>query len=428
MQVRRPALGGRSFSAGHLRPLLADCLQGGGVSRTNDLIKTTKEWRQAAVLEYASSPLFCAPARGDVDGGARAWGEKVHRGNASLVGWSGAANDDQSAEGRCRLGYVIGMTSATLNVPCHTAQWTPKFSGKLVRGSLGGEVCAFSEMSGLLPLPREYYEPLAGASPGMISFEYCESLLARPKNRKAVAELFFVRRFLGIQQSLEDGVLDNAYWLPGLGNPADGLTGVKSGSVFGLVGSGGIVSGSPATVLRYRLQGRRRGVMVFPPLRRPSGFFSCSIYIRAGLFAANSFFLVRASSGDFPLHFLPVALLCKVAHDVAQLGQRIRADALGSLGASLVIQPRTSAYGPGYPLALFALPREHLGIRGFPVCNSPPACGLCRHKIPVRLLEMGSSLGSRLSTRPELEARQPHWQRQRGLPAYAPGGTVFHRT
>ena len=60
------------------------------------------------------------------------------------------------------------------------------------------------------PFPRECYEPIAGASPGMISSEDCESLFARPKNRKAITELFSVCRFLGIQQSLEDGVLDNA--------------------------------------------------------------------------------------------------------------------------------------------------------------------------------------------------------------------------
>ena len=37
-----------------------------------------------------------------------------------------------------------------------------------------------------------------------------------------------MRHFLGIQQTLENGDLDNVYWLLGLGNPAGGTTKIKS--------------------------------------------------------------------------------------------------------------------------------------------------------------------------------------------------------
>ena len=42
------------------------------------------------------------------------------------------------------------------------------------------------------------------------------------------AEKFLVRRFSGSKQALEEGDLDNAFWLPGAENPADGLTKVRS--------------------------------------------------------------------------------------------------------------------------------------------------------------------------------------------------------
>ena len=52
----------------------------------------------------------------------------------------------------------------------------------------------------------------------------CESLFTHLKNKKMVTEKYLVRHFLSIQQFIEEGDLDNAYWLPGTENPADGLT------------------------------------------------------------------------------------------------------------------------------------------------------------------------------------------------------------
>ena len=43
-----------------------------------------------------------------------------------------------------------------------------------------------------------------------------------------VTEKYLVRHFLSIQQFLEDGELENVYWIPGTENPADGLTKLRS--------------------------------------------------------------------------------------------------------------------------------------------------------------------------------------------------------
>ena len=74
----------------------------------------------------------------------------------------------------------------------------------------------------------------------MLGLEDCGSLLDNREKRGAIAEEYPARRFLGIQQTLEGGGLGNAYWIPGLENPAAGLTEVKSdfAPLLGLLGSG----------------------------------------------------------------------------------------------------------------------------------------------------------------------------------------------
>ena len=62
----------------------------------------------------------------------------------------------------------------------------------------------------------------------MVRLEDCESLFTYLKTKKLTAEKYLVRRFLSIQQALGGGDLENAYWLPGAENPADGLTRVRS--------------------------------------------------------------------------------------------------------------------------------------------------------------------------------------------------------
>ena len=45
---------------------------------------------------------------------------------------------------------------------------------------------------------------------------------------ESITEKFLARRFLSIQQALEEKELDNAYWIPGKENRADGLTKLRS--------------------------------------------------------------------------------------------------------------------------------------------------------------------------------------------------------
>ena len=80
-------------------------------------------------------------------------------------------------------------------------------------------------------LLEEFYEPFADLSPDLLGFVDCESLFSHLKKQKMIAEKFLARHFLAIQQAAESGDLANVYWVPGLENPADSLTKVKSDMV-----------------------------------------------------------------------------------------------------------------------------------------------------------------------------------------------------
>ena len=115
-------------------------LQGSDIYRINALIKNVKLDQPRAILKYTSSsfPLFPAGERGR----PRSNGERLHNGTLSLVGWSDAAYGDLSQNGKCRLGYLIGVMFSSLSGPCHILQWTSKFTRELVKSSLGGgSVC-----------------------------------------------------------------------------------------------------------------------------------------------------------------------------------------------------------------------------------------------------------------------------------------------
>ena len=201
--------------------------QGSDIYRINELAKTVAEWQQAAVLKYASLPQSGAPASGDVEGRMRGRGETIHRGSMSFVGHSDAVHGDQSAAAKCRLGCVRGLTSFTLNGPCHIIQWASKITRKSVETSLGGQVYAFSEMGDRVTLPGELYDPCADMSPGMIRFGHCGRLFIRLEQEKTFAQNYVARHLLGTQQSSGNSELDNAYRLPGTEQRAAGLTKVK---------------------------------------------------------------------------------------------------------------------------------------------------------------------------------------------------------
>ena len=129
---------------------------------------------------------------------------------------------------KCRLGYGFGLMSSTLCGPCHIVQWASKFTRKLVKSSLGGEVCAFSEMLDYMSMLRGFYGHFADVYPGMVGLEDCESLFAHLRRKKMTTEKSLGRQLLAIQQAIEMKELGNVYWIPGLENPAGGLTRLKS--------------------------------------------------------------------------------------------------------------------------------------------------------------------------------------------------------
>ena len=83
-----------------------------------------------------------------------------------LAGWSDAAFGTHSQDGRCRLGYLIGLTSSTLTGSVHIPQWTSKFTRKHVTSSLGGEIFDLSEMWGHMDMIREFFAALGHAKLG----------------------------------------------------------------------------------------------------------------------------------------------------------------------------------------------------------------------------------------------------------------------
>ena len=92
------------------------------IYRINDLIKTVKKWQGECAMKYfaglakrARRSLSC------LDGG---WGKPrpIHEDTMLLVGWSDAAFGTLAKDGRCRLGYIIGLMSSTLTGPVHILQ------------------------------------------------------------------------------------------------------------------------------------------------------------------------------------------------------------------------------------------------------------------------------------------------------------------
>ena len=129
----------------------ADSTRGRDIYRINDLAKTVKEGQQGTVSIYAPPPPCGVSDRGGTDGRMRAGGAKFIPGvrNAGCgsgpgampqAGWSDAACGDRSAEGKCGLGYVIGLTPSTLYGPCHIAQLPSQFTRGLVKSGHSGEV------------------------------------------------------------------------------------------------------------------------------------------------------------------------------------------------------------------------------------------------------------------------------------------------
>ena len=107
--------------------------------------------------------------------------------------------------------------------PHHILRWTSKFTRRLVGSGLGRGASALSEIARHVAPLRGIYSPFLGAPPVMVGMEERGSHFVRLRNETMVSEKYSMRRCLRFQQSLEDGDLDNVYWLPGLADPADGV-------------------------------------------------------------------------------------------------------------------------------------------------------------------------------------------------------------
>ena len=121
-ELRLAATGSRPDTCARFARIASrtNALRGSYVCRTNVLGWVADEWQPATALKYASSSHPWEPLGwGDkVQGALRKRGERFHGDSMTLAGWPDAAYGDQSAEGKCRLGYVIGWMSSTLKGPC----------------------------------------------------------------------------------------------------------------------------------------------------------------------------------------------------------------------------------------------------------------------------------------------------------------------
>ena len=76
--------------------------------------------------------------------------------------------------------------------------------------------------------PRDFYGRSADPYPDMVGLENCKSLFTHMKKTKMIKGKFLARHFVAIQRAIEIQELDNAHWVPGRENPADGLTKLDS--------------------------------------------------------------------------------------------------------------------------------------------------------------------------------------------------------
>ena len=133
-ELRRLATASRPDICDRLAQLASKVndIQGSDIYRINALNKTAKIGQPRTVLKYASSPFLLFLSETDSRGRRRTRGEKVHGGTTSLVGWSDADFGDLPQNGKCRVGYLIGLTSSPLTGPCRVLRWTSEFTRKLV--------------------------------------------------------------------------------------------------------------------------------------------------------------------------------------------------------------------------------------------------------------------------------------------------------
>ena len=198
------------------------------IYRIDALIKIEKRWQSGRALKYHAGlprPARCALSCPD-DG----WGKPrpIHEGTMMLVGWSDAAFGTHAQDGRCRLGYIIGLMASALAGQVHILQWTSKFTRKHVRGFLGCGIFALSEMWGHVGVISEFFLTLGREEIRSYKLIDCESSLPYLRTWCLGAANFLTRHFRSISDALASGGIGNVAWAPGAENSADGLTKVTS--------------------------------------------------------------------------------------------------------------------------------------------------------------------------------------------------------
>ena len=188
--------------------------------------------------------------------------EEARCSTMTLAGWSDSAFGDQTSEGRCRLGCVIGPVSSTFRGPRHTLQWPSKFAKKLMKSSPWGEVYASCEMIGHVALRRNPLPPCVGASTGMAGKEDCGDLSAHLRRGVSRAQFCW-----GIQRALGNVEPGNVFWFPGSENPGGGLIEVESDvSAFSRLLQSGLFSPGALRSLRvvaFKENGRGWCIRIF---------------------------------------------------------------------------------------------------------------------------------------------------------------------
>ena len=82
-----------------------------------------------------------------------------------------------------------------------------------------------------MSLRRDFYAPSESLGPGRVGSEDCDSLFTHLKTKRMIPDENLTRHFLRIQKAVGQGELENAYGLPEVENPVEGLTNVRSDMV-----------------------------------------------------------------------------------------------------------------------------------------------------------------------------------------------------
>ena len=59
-----------------------------------------------------------------------------------LAAWADAAYGGQTADGKCRMGFMFELMPSAVRESCHLFHWSSRFTRRAVKSCLGGEINA----------------------------------------------------------------------------------------------------------------------------------------------------------------------------------------------------------------------------------------------------------------------------------------------